>query len=137
MAVAEHEQESSGSSLLWIILVGVGMAILCSMASVPEGMMEQTANPPQVAAPSVQEASVNRHAVERHGDDAIIAADWVSRQGPSCCYACADGRMRCACPMPDGRYAVAVFEGNAMVTAFLSRSENYIHNMLRDRGCRR
>lgn len=143
--VADTNEEQSGSNaILWILLLAIVMAGLCSMAT-PMGFettSQKGAAPPAAAVP-VQAAPIpgngrlSQHAIERHGQDAIVAADWVSNNGQNCCYPCADGRTRCACRMPDGKFAVAVLEGDFIVTAFLSRSPNYIQNMLRDQGCTR
>lgn len=82
-------------------------------------------------------ADVTNHAYEKHGQDAQIAISFVRAiDARHCRFRCPreDGeRTFYACPMPDGRLAVVIHKADIIITAFLTRSQNWVNNALR--GC--
>ena len=88
-----------------------------------------------VAAIVVRAAALpaEHHAVLRHGTDAQLAYDYIEQlrnlqstvlpnlsAADHCRYSCGDGRDRFACRMRSGGWAVAVYEGALLITAWIS-----------------
>lgn len=135
MSSMPQEERAEGMGLLgWLILLCFAWIVLGGICSSAVAVETIPAHPAWQPASEAAPFQPSQHALEKHGQDAVLAAEAVSRSH-GCCFLCQDGRIRCACRMADGRFAVAVFEGRAMVTSFISRSENYIRNMLSSRGC--
>ena len=73
------------------------------------------------------------HAVERHGQDAIRARSINERNGQR--YDCQDGKSYWIGRAEDGKYAITVVRGGQEATSFLTRSRNYIRNILKKDDC--
>ena len=78
--------------------------------------------------------ALNNHAFEKHGTDATKAQVHIATNGDNCRYNCPDGRIRYACQMDDGAWALMVTEGNGeFVTAFTRGKGKSVENFLA--GC--
>jgi hypothetical protein len=78
-------------------------------------------------------ATVSSHALARHGADAIRAHEAV-QQGDPWRHHCKDGRDRIVRALPDGIWAVEVWDGEVQVTSFLTREQDYIRKVIDDCG---
>lgn len=66
--------------------------------------------------------ALNDHAVERHGQKATSAWEYVLSLGPAnlfCRYQCPDGRTRYICPMESGHWTMVVLEDGYLITSFV------------------
>ena len=80
--------------------------------------------------------SVSAHAVERHGDQAIIATQWVAtHSGPGHRWDCKDGRQRWIVPYNAHEWAIVVLDGLTQVTAFITDDQDYV--VKQHEGCKR
>jgi hypothetical protein len=81
---------------------------------------------------------LNDHAVDKHGEDAVKA--WAQINGldniRKCRYRCKDGRDRYVCPMPGEfyRWAIAVVEGEDLITSFIA-DPDYARHVIDSSGC--
>ena len=73
------------------------------------------------------------HAVERHGEDAIRARAINEQFGRR--YDCRDDKTYWIGSSGNGKFAVTVVRGGKEATSFLTRSRNYIRNILRKDDC--
>ena len=106
---ATHRESGLGMCRVFGLAFTVALVIICLAA--------------------ITDAPCSRHALERHGVEAVIAAQWVSAfGGPG--HDCPDGRTRWGIPMWGGQYAVMVKEAGAFVTAFMTDDESYVLRML-------
>jgi len=78
-------------------------------------------------------ATVSTHAIARHGPDAIRAHEAV-QQGDPWRHHCKDGRDRIVTRLPDGIWAVEVWDGEVQVTSFLTREQSYIKLLIEQCG---
>lgn len=84
------------------------------------------------ALPGLGEVETRPHAVQRHGEDAIIAREATQHSGPGNRYDCKDGRTRIVTQINARRWAVSVLDGTVEVTAFTTEDREYIGRMLED-----
>lgn len=70
-----------------------------------------------------------------HADSAEVWEYLNSANTRGCKWDCPDGRTRYFCKMPGGKWAFAVVEGAATVTAFFT-SQEYGVGATRDAGCK-
>lgn len=74
-------------------------------------------------------STVCAHAVERHGVEAVTAHQAVQNGGNR--HQCRDGRTRYVARV--GKlWAVEVWQGETMITSFLTPSQDYVNAMLWD-----
>ena len=76
---------------------------------------------------------LNNHAWEKHGTDATTAEAWIYQNGNNCRYDCPDGRIRYACEMDNGKWALMVTEDGQMITAFFTSHPRSARNFVA--GC--
>jgi len=76
----------------------------------------------------------NQHAVQKHSIDAQAALNHVAWNSAFCKWECPDGRTRWACSMGGGKWAIVVKEGNVLITAFTSTSQDYVKGITA--GCK-
>jgi hypothetical protein len=76
------------------------------------------------------------HAVEKHGQDAILVRQCMENDGPVQIWVMPDGRVENICRMNDGRWGIMVTDGFHEVTSFiknkmtrLSQIEQYLRNL--------
>lgn len=75
--------------------------------------------------------AVSTHAIERHGQQAITAHEAIQTGGTR--HDCNDGRTRLVAKVGK-MWAVEVWDGDTLITSFLTPSQSYINSLLEDCG---
>lgn len=71
--------------------------------------------------------SVCTHALDRHGNDAVIATEWVNTHGTGGNrWDCNDGRQRWIVPYGSTAWAIVVMEAGEQITAFITDDQDYV-----------
>lgn len=84
-----------------------------------------------IAIPTVGDVTLSEHAVERHGQDAVIAREWTASHAEAYNrWDCPDGRTRLVTPFDKARWAVMVILERLEITSFLCDDQYYICWML-------
>lgn len=77
------------------------------------------------------QTQVNRHAIERHGPDAIVAYAWTTLFGKHHKWDCPDGRSRTVTRMYGNTWAVSVENAaGELITAFTSTDRDYVKGII-------
>ena len=84
-----------------------------------------------IAIPTVGQVELGKHAVEKHGNDAVLVRQWVANNAqPWHRWDCPDGRTRVVVPYDGHRWAVMVVLGSVEITSFLTDDQAYVTRML-------
>ena len=83
-----------------------------------------------IAIPTVGQVELGKHAVEKHGNDAVLVRQWVANNAqPWHRWDCPDGRTRIIVPHNTRGYAVMIMLGSHEFTSYFTDDQVYVTHL--------